>query len=173
MLMPIRQLVDIIQTHREIVVCDTTASMNAHQSLYHLTDDAYITLPEELDRFTSLSGLICECSDNSLCVEFHMHVVLQWGSLLKVAAWKETLTWSDVFFLLKDAGVSSSEMQPFRDSNPEDLFPWLYYGKKMDVLRRLCLRAKRKFDEILSLHDIRVLCHLVGDDPQRIVASSL
>ncbi len=99
--MPIRQLVDIIQTHREIVVCDSVASMNAHQSLYHLTDGAYITLPDRLDQFKSLSGLICECSDNSLCVEFHMHVVLQWVSLLQVAAWKETLTWSDIFFPFK------------------------------------------------------------------------
>lgn len=171
--MPFAHLVEIIQSHREIVVCDSSASMTSHRDLYRLAEGAYITLPEQPEPFSALKGLIVGCADDPKCAEFHMHVTLRWITLLHVVAWKETLSWTDIYLLLKDAGVAPDEMQPFRDSNPEDLFPWLYYGKRMDVLRRLCLRAKRRFDEFLSLHDVRVLCHLIADDPQRIVASSL
>jgi hypothetical protein len=171
--MPTNKVKDIIQYYREIAVCDSLLSKQAHQSLYHLADEAYITLSDQSSFFAAMKSLVTECADNACCIDFHLHMVLQWQSLLQVALWRETPAWSDVFFLLKDAGVSVAEMQPFCDSALDDLFPWLYYGKRMDVLRRLCLRAKRKLDDILSLHDIRVLCHVIGDAPPHIVASSL
>lgn len=171
--MPTHQLVEVIQKYREIGICDSGASQHAHRDLYRFADDAYLVLTEHTDPFEEFSRLVLGCARESKCSGFRMHVVFHWRALLQVAAWKEPLTWPDIYLMLKDAGVEPAEMQPFRDGNPEDLFPWLYYGKRLDVLRRICLRAKRKLDDILSLHDIRTLCHLVADDPQCIIASSL
>lgn len=171
--MPLQTLVEIIRSHREIAVCDSAVAKVSHRNLYQLPDGAYLDLSGQSDLFDAFSGLIEGCADDAQCVEFRMHVVLRWLPLLHVAAWKPQLDWPDIYLLLKDAGVAPADMKPFRDGNPEDLFPWLYYGKQLDVLRRICLRAKRKLDEFLSLHDVRVLCHLVMDDSQRIVASSL
>jgi hypothetical protein len=113
------------------------------------------------------------CADNPDCREIRLHVAVDWDTLLHLSAGKDTLRWPDLYLVLKDAGVKPEEMQPFRDAPPADLFPWLYYGKRFDVLRKLCLQAKRKLDTRLAAHDVRTVCHLVGDDGSRIVASSL
>lgn len=171
--MPLRQLVEIIQHHKEIALCERGAGVQAHRGLYELPEGAYFTLVGEPDPFVALNELVGKCAVDPACSGFRMHVALQWTTLLQVASGCPTLTWSDIYLLLKDTGVEPAEMMPFRDSSPDDLYPWLFYGKRLDVFRRICVRAKKKLDDKLSLHDIRVMCHLVAEDSPRIVASSL
>jgi N-acetyl-anhydromuramyl-L-alanine amidase AmpD len=79
----------------------------------------------------------------------------------------------DVLGLLKRAGVGDDEIAPFKKSEVADLFPWLYYGKRLDVLRRVCNTAKTRIDSKLERKKLLVYCHLSMDDAGRIVASNL
>ena len=79
----------------------------------------------------------------------------------------------DAFFLLRNTGISREELLPFRDSDISDLFPWLYYGKRFDILRKICVAAKTNAERHIKNRDTRVHCHLSSVDTNRIVASSL
>jgi hypothetical protein len=171
--MPLHALADIVRNHREIAICCGAAAADVHRNLYHLADGAYITIPDGVPSYQAISGLVQTCADDPACREIRLHVVVDWDALLHLSAGKDTLRWPDLYLVLKDAGVKPEEMQPFKDAPPADLFPWLYYGKRFDVLRKLCLQVKRKLDVRLAAHDVRTVCHLVGDDGSRIVASSL
>jgi len=54
-----------------------------------------------------------------------------------------------------------------------NLFPWLYYGKRFDVLRKICFAAKTNAERHVRNREMRVHCHLSSADTNRIVASSL
>lgn len=79
----------------------------------------------------------------------------------------------DIFTLLRNEGISSEELQQFKASDINDLFPWLYYGKRFDILRRLCHIAKRKVEGNFKKYSIAVECHIIAEDIKKIVASSL
>ena len=103
-----------------------------------------------------------------------IHIVLEWENILRVSSWKPARPDAgDAFILLKNSGVSTQELQPFKTADINDLFPWLYYGKRLDVLRKICHAAKRQMEGHLKNHTIRVDGHLIADDTKRIVASSL
>jgi len=79
----------------------------------------------------------------------------------------------DVISLLKKAGVGEAELLPFKTADINDLFPWLYYGRKFDVVRKVCSVAKAKTEAKITGKYVPVICHLLSDDTERIVASSL
>ncbi len=171
--MPYPSLAEIIKTHREVAICVGAAATDAHRGLYRLAEGAYLTVPEEPSSFHEISSLIQSCADDPGCREFRLHLVVGWDSLLHLVAGKASLRRPDIFLVLKNAGVKPEEMQPFREAPAADLFPWLYYAKRFDVLRKICLSVKKKLDMRFAARDIRTVCHLVGDDGKTIVASSL
>jgi hypothetical protein len=103
-----------------------------------------------------------------------IHMVLGWENILRVSSWKSTRpAASDAFILLRNSGIGSYELQPFKTSDVNDLLPWLYYGKRLDILRRICHTAKKQLENHLQSRIIRVDSHLIADDTKRIIASSL
>ncbi len=103
-----------------------------------------------------------------------LHISAGWEAMLEAALW--TLgrpSVHDVLALLKKAGIGDDEIAPFRKSEVADLFPWLYYGKRFDVLRRVCNTAKARIDSKLERKKLLVYCHLSEDHTGRIVASNL
>ncbi|HSW64646.1 MAG TPA: hypothetical protein VLH56_15255 [Dissulfurispiraceae bacterium] len=171
--MPHEPLAELVIRHREVAVCSGADAARLHQDLYRLADGAYITLTEGPASFPELAALMQACEEDRTCREFRLHVTVGWEALLHLATGKTALRRPDILLVLIDAGVKPEEMQPFREAPAADLFPWLYYAKRFDVLRRLCRSVKRKIDMRFAARDIRTVCHLVGDDGKTIVASSL
>jgi len=52
-------------------------------------------------------------------------------------------------------------------SDINDIFPWLYYGKMFDILRRLCHIAKRKVEDNFKKYFIVVECHIIAEDTKK------
>lgn len=171
-----------IQNHtalHELVICDGAISKDAHQCLFHFEDDCYLIADDESGVFNSVSTIVGALSIGKPLSKppgsFNkMHVSMSWENTLKLALWQEKKPGAgEVFSLLGNAGLSSRELQPFGKSDINDLFPWLYYGKRFDVLRKVCREVKRKMEERLKGSSMRVDCHIVAADTAGIVASSL
>ncbi len=91
-----------------------------------------------------------------------------------VAAWKEGIAAvKDVFIVLKNAGVTDSELKPFASSPVADMLPYLYYGKRIDVIKKICRLAGRQIESRIKKGGLRADCHLILEDAPRIIASSL
>jgi len=150
------------RTASEIVICDSTVSMDAHQELFRLATERYVLCSDSL--------MACMNDVNGIHT---IHLSLLWGSVLKVALWKEDVTISDAIYLLLASGMNDGDVAPFRNGNVDDIFPALYYGKNFDVLRKLCNTARKTAEKRLSGRGPRINCHLVAEDSCRIVASSL
>jgi hypothetical protein len=147
----------------EVALASNEASVQAHRELYHFTDDAYIITQGDL--LGSITGLLGDINK--------IHVALTWTDIMKLAVWKSEPDMKDAFLVLRNIGIPSDELFPFRDSAVADLFPWLYYGKRFDLLRKICLSAKKNIEKNISIQDVRADCHLVSEETSRIVASSL
>jgi len=103
-----------------------------------------------------------------------LHIAAGWEPMLKVALWTSRRPpLHDVLMLLKKSGVSEAELSPFGNADINDLFPWLYYGKRLEVLRKIVNRAKAKAEAALGKKKLIVYCHLLAEDVGLIVASSL
>ncbi len=147
----------------EIVFASNDASRTAHQELYHFREQAYTIVADNLiENITQIRGDIKK-----------LHISSNWVDIIRLAIWKSEPTTGDVFFLLKNMGITSEELLPFREAGTADLFPWLYYGKRFDVLRKICLAARANAEKHIRDKDVRVHCHLTSEDTNRIVASSL
>lgn len=168
LLCPIERLKD----KHELVICDSKPSMQAHKELFHFSDEVYII--SEADIVEAIDAIVTAFNTALIEHPSRVHLVLGWESLLKTSLWKPSKPANgDVFTLLRTAGVDSLALQPFRTADIDDLFPWLYYGKRFDILRRLCHSTKRQMEGHLKDHSIRVDCHLFSEETGRIVASSL
>jgi hypothetical protein len=66
--------------------------------------------------------------------------------------------------------LNDADLKPFVSSDIGDIFHYLYYGGRLDVLRGVCRRAKRSAEGGFK---IRFDCHMVMDETVRIVASTL
>ena len=94
--------------------------------------------------------------------------------MLRVAAWQADFALiKDVFIVLKNAGVTDTALAPFSDSPISDLFPYLYYGKQLDVLKKVCVMARRRIESHVKKSPVRVDCHMITEDSPNVVASSL
>jgi hypothetical protein len=148
---------------RETVLASSESSRDAHRELYRFAEDAYIVVSGSLlDTITAFNG----DSDR-------LHISSDWSDAVRLAVWKTDPGIGDALFLLRNMGISSEELLPYRRAEVSDLFPWLYYGKRFDVLRKICFAAKTNAERHVRNREMRVHCHLSSADTNRIVASSL
>ena len=147
----------------EWVFVSSPAAKDAHKNLYHFSETSYIITGEDL--MESLIGFRGNLS--------RLHIASTWTIMVGLAIWRARPHRGDMFLLLRNAGISAEELAPFRESEVGDIFPWLYYGKRFDVLRRICQTAKASTERYLKEKDARVHCHLVVEDIPQIIASSL
>jgi hypothetical protein len=147
----------------EIVLASSADSRDAHKELYHFTDSVYFMSGKDLvEAIAELSG------DHN-----RIHISSPWKDMVRLAVWKSEPGKGDVFLLLMNAGITAEELRPFRDSEISDLFPWLYYGNRLDVLRKICRTAKANVEKNIGGRETHVYCHLTSEATKRIVASSL
>jgi hypothetical protein len=147
----------------EIVLYENGSALRAHRELFTLPEDAYRPLSE--DTIACISAELGNAPDR-------LHIAAGWETIVRTALWKPNVPGiQEVLFLLDKAGAGRDELKPFSRSDLNDLFPWLYYGKKFDILRRICSMAKAKVE--VTSRKFLVYCHLVSEDAGKIVASSL
>lgn len=169
---------------KNVVLCDGPLSRRAHQELFNLPDHSYVIPPPGGEESFSLIGFVSELVRRKAPHDsqppdgdshyFRVQMALTWESLLKVVRWTDAVpVTADIFIELGQAGLSSGELRQFRNADPADLFPWLYYGKRFEVFRKLCHAAKRQTETRLKDYQARFLCHLVDAATGRLVASSL
>jgi len=150
---------------REVVISLNELSARAHQELYSFEDSCYIMIGSDL--FASILSVAENCADR-------LHIATDWENLLRIALWSsEKPLLFDVISLLKKSGAAEAELQPFMRSEICDLLPWLYYGRKFDILRRICIAAKARAEGKVNRKGLHIYCHLVSDESRRIIASSL
>jgi hypothetical protein len=153
------------ETYREVVLVQHETSRKAHQELFSFDDGRYVMSSGDI--IGSLLSLAQQGVDK-------IHIAADWEHLLMMALWTPTRPRIfDVIRLLKKSGAGEAELLPFRTSDISDLFPWLYYGRKFDILRRICNEAKAKCEYTINRKHLHLVFHLVSDDTLRIVASSL
>lgn len=154
------------QGRHEIVISESLSTKEAHEALFCFDDEAYQIAGEGL-----FSALRQSASEGALKI----HISGGWEWMLCLALWKEGRpAREEVFSLLKTLGLSDDDLRPFTSPDCNDIFHYLYYGQRFDVLRRLCTKA-RKVSETKIIHtgSIRINCHLVAEETGQIVASSL
>lgn len=149
----------------EIVLYRGEAAKRYHRHLFSLDDACYRSAGDDMVR-TILSVDLNGIS--------RLHIAAGWETVVGIALWTSgRLPVHEVLSLLRKAGVTDEELQPFRQADVRDLFPWLYYGNRFDVLRKVCNIAKSKIEAKLGRKGILVYCHLVADEAEKIVASNL
>jgi hypothetical protein len=173
-IMPLLCPIENLKGSRELVICDGESSRASHKELYKFSEEAYIVAGELDNVFDVIAGAVDTFNTANGTGPSKIHLVLGWENILRVSFWKsERPAAGDAFIILKNAGVSQQDLEPFKTADINDLFPWLYYGKQFQVLRKVCHSCKKQFERHLKDKAIRVDCHLVADVSTRIVASSL
>lgn len=147
----------------EIVFVSDEASRIAHQELYHFEEKVYIVVAANL-----LETLAAFRGDLK-----RLHISTTWIDIARLATWKSEPKAGDILFLLRNLGLRSEELLPFKGADVADLFPYLYYGKRFDVLRKICYAAKANVEKHIGNKEVRIHCHLASEETKRIVASSL
>ncbi len=152
-------------SYREMVLVQHDTAKKIHQELYSFDDGRYVTAGSDI--LESIRSLARQDVDK-------IHIAADWKRLLMIALWMHSQPpLFDVMCLLKKYGASEEELTPFRSSDINDFFPWLYYGSKSDILRKICNAAKAKAESQVGRKHLHITCHLVSEEPLRIVASSL
>jgi len=158
---------DYVKVHAdlsEIVLYRGDVAKESHKNLFALDDRCYFSTGEKI-----VSSVSAVCRENLR----KLHIACGWETILKVALWTENLALHDVLSFVKKCGLTDEEVSLFKRSEIDDIFPWLYYGKRIDVLRRICNLAKAKAESKAGGKQLRVFCHLVSAETEKIVASSL
>ena len=154
-----------INEMREVVLAHDELSAHAHKELYDFEDSCYIMTGNDL---LALIRSFAEKGADRL------HIATDWENLLRIALWSPAKpSLFDVISLLKKSGAAEVELQPFMRAEINDLLPWLYYGRKVDILRRICIAAKTRAEGKVNRKGLHIFCHLVSDESRRIIASSL
>ncbi len=170
LLCPIENLKD----GHELVICDSERSQRAHKELFHFRDEVYLITGDQDNVFDTILSMVETFNTAPETGPARIHIVLAWENILRVSSWKSARPAAgDAFIILKNSGISQQDLQPFKTADVNDLFPWLYYGKRFEVLRKICHAAKKQMESHLRNHSIRVDGHLMADDTKRIIASSL
>ncbi len=148
----------------EVVLYQGETAKECHKNLFALDGSCYLSAGSEL--IASVKS-VCQKSPRKL------HIAAGWEGMLKVSLWTENLAVHDVLSLMKKCGVQDEELGLFRRSEINDIFPWLYYGKRIDVLRKICNAAKARAESKIDMKILRVYCHLVSGETEKMIASSL
>lgn len=150
---------------REIVIFQDEISRKSHKVLFSLDDSCYKRCCK------NIVDTVLEVAQSGLS---KLHIIAGWENILKLAVWTcDRPLLHEVIALIKKAGVKEEELKPFRNSDINDLFPWLYYSNRFDILRKICSAAKTKIESRIDSRKVLVYCHLVSDETEKIVASSL
>jgi hypothetical protein len=150
---------------REIVIFQDEISRKSHKVLFSLDDSCYKRCCK------NIVDTVLDAAQSGLS---KLHIVAGWENILKLAVWTcDRPLLHEVIALIKKTGVKEEELKPFKNSDINDLFPWLYYGNRFDILRKICSAAKSKIEANIDSRKVLVYCHLVSDETGKIVASSL
>ncbi|TAN45709.1 MAG: hypothetical protein EPN22_01590 [Nitrospirae bacterium] len=163
-----------IKDGAELVICDSLIAGSAHKELYRFSEESYLLPDAVTGLFSRVAGVVEDMNGSPQSRLSKIHLALSWENLLMISLWRESIpSVADSFVVLSKAGIGTQELEPFKNADVADLFPWLYYAKRFDVLRKICHAAKKQTEGRIKNHSIRVDCHLVAEDAKRIVASSL
>jgi hypothetical protein len=166
--------IESLKDKHVVVICDSDIAKNAHKELFHFNEDVYITPNGSSDVFSAVADTIETFNSAAEEHPSKIHMAVNWENLLRISLWHSSKPANgEVFTLLKNSGLGPQELQPFKASDINDIFPYLYYGRQFNILRKLCHAAKKQAESRLKDHTIRVDCHIVAEDTARIVASSL
>jgi hypothetical protein len=147
---------------KEKVVYLGEAARKSHKALYSLDDECYVPVSKDI------VGAVLASENEDLD---RLHISAGWKTILKVALWtRGEPAMGDVINLLKKAGATDHDLGPFRESAVEHMLPSLYYSRRFDILKKVCRAAKAAAESRISR---KVYCHLVSEQDEKIVASSL
>ena len=150
---------------REIVIFEDESSRDSHKALFFLDDVCYRRNDNDI------VNTILEAAQTGLS---KLHISAGWENILKIAVWRcERPLIHEVLTLIRKTGVKDEELRPFSNSDINDIFPWLYYGNRFDILRKICNAAKSRIESKIDSRKVLVYCHLVPEGTKKIVASSL
>jgi hypothetical protein len=150
---------------REIVIFEDESSRESHKALFFLDDVCYRRNDNDI------VNTILEAAQIGLS---KLHISAGWENILKIAVWRcERPLIHEVLTLIRKTGVKDEELRPFSNSDINDIFPWLYYGNRFDILRKICNAAKSRIESKIDSRKVLVYCHLVPEGTKKIVASSL
>ena len=157
----------------EAVIFDSGSALQAHKDLFHFNEQCYISADSDENVFPLVAGLVDACNESEACPS-RIHLAAGWENMLRVAAWQSNLnSVKDAFILMKNAGMPETALSPFTDSPVSDLFPYLYYGKQLDVMKKICVTARKQIEARVKKSPVRADCHIVMKDSPHVVASSL
>ena len=150
---------------REIVIFQDEISKASHKALFSLDDVCYTQSSR------NILDTILEVSQAGLT---KLHISAGWENILKIAVWTcDRPLIHEVLALMKKTGLKEEELSPFKHSDISDIFPWLYYGNRFDILRKICNAAKSRIESRIDSRKVMVYCHLAAEGTNKIVASSL
>ena len=150
---------------REIVIFQDEISRKSHKTLFALADDCYH------QSCYNIIDTILDAAQNGLS---KLHIVAGWENTLKIAVWTcDRPQIHEVIALIKKTGVKDEELRPFHQADINDLLPWLYYGSRFDILRKVCSAAKSRIESKIDSKKVLIYCHLISTETGKIVASSL
>ena len=150
---------------REVVIFEDEFSRDSHKALFFLDDVCY------KPNGNNIINTILEAAQTGLS---KLHISAGWENILKVAVWRSDRPLiHEVLALIRKTGVKEEELIPFAHSDINDIFPWLYYSNRFDILRKICNAAKSKIESKIDSRKVLVYCHLVSEGTNKIVASSL
>jgi len=150
---------------REIAIFQDEISRKSHKVLFSLDDSCYKRCCK------NIVDTVLEVAQSGLS---KLHIIAGWENILALAVWtRDRPLLHEVIALIKKTGVKEEELKPFKNSDIHDLFPWLYYSNRFDILRKICSAAKSKIESKIDSRKVLVYCHLVSDETGKIVASSL
>jgi len=149
----------------ELVLYQGGAALISHKELFSLRDECYIEFSGDIN------DLVPYSAGEELT---RLHTVTEWETLLRIALWNaEGPLIRDALGLLKKSGIKDAELSPFMHADVNDLFPWLYYGKRFEILRKICNAAKTRMELKFDRKKLLVYSHLISGESGRIAASSL
>jgi hypothetical protein len=132
--------------HKILVLFEGEAAKKFHQELFSLPDAPY----------RIIKG-----------------AVTGWETILSVALWSGTEpSVHDVLALMKKSDKADADLSFLEDRNLRDIFSLLCREGRFDFLRKICNTAKANV-ESRCMGKARVHCHLVSEEMEKIVASSL
>jgi len=143
-----------------VVIAENEYAKKAHQELFHWADEYYRLEPHPFKFIESIDGKFEK-----------LHIVGSWQYILKLALFSEELNPSATMFLFKKLGMPEEELKPFSSAPVDDIFYTIYYGKRFEILRKLCHHIRQLLQQ--QYKGLIVDCHLVIPDRAQIVASSL
>lgn len=148
----------------ELVLYQNETAKKAHKTLFSFNDSSYSIFNGNI-----IDSILSSASTNIK----KLHLTLGWENILKVALWtNQKPLIHDVLSFIEKSGTEEDELSIFKKSDLHDIFPWLYYGKRFDVLRKICNTAKARTESKIA-GQITVYCHLFSEETEGIVASSL